>query len=99
MAYEENLEPQQIERANANKQARQVEANDWKWLLSSKQGRRFTWRLLSECGVFRSSFTGNSETFFREGKRAVGLHMLAEISAHCPEQYALMQAESKAQST
>lgn len=81
-------------RSDARKLARQVEANDWKWQMSSKQGRRVVWRLLGEAGVFRSSFTGNSETFFREGKRAMGLHMLEEIQTHCAEAFGLMQQEA-----
>ena len=81
-------------RRDAQKLARQVEANDWKWQMSTKQGRRVVWRLLGEAGVFRSSFTGNSETFFREGKRALGLHMLEQIQTHCAETFGLMQQEA-----
>jgi hypothetical protein len=75
---------------------RQIEANDIKWLMSSKQGRRIVWRLLDKAGVFRTSFTGNSETFFKEGMRNMGLFLVAEIMAHSPEAFALMLNESKA---
>lgn len=95
---DDNHEEATQRRADA-KLTRQVEANDVKWLMSSKQGRRFVWRLLGEAGVFRTSFTGNSETFFKEGKRAIGLFILGEISAHSPEAYALMQTESRATNT
>jgi hypothetical protein len=83
-------------RNDAARLARQVEANDWKWLMSSKQGRRIAWRLLDKAGVYRTSFTGNSETFFKEGMRNMGLFIVAEIQAHSPEAYALMLTESKA---
>jgi hypothetical protein len=76
--------------------ARQVEANDWKWLMSSKQGRRCVWRLLEKAGVYRTSFTGNSETFFREGMRNMGLFVVDAVHTHAPDAYALMVAESKA---
>jgi hypothetical protein len=75
--------------------ARQVEVADWKWLLSSKQGRRIAWRLLDRAGVFRTSFTGNSETFFNEGRRDMGLFILGEIQAHSPDAFALMLTESR----
>ena len=78
---------------------RQIEANDIKWLMSGKQGRRIVWRLLDKAGLYRTSFTGNSETFFKEGMRNMGLFIVAEIHEHCPEAYPLMLTESKAQQT
>lgn len=77
------------------KLAAQLEAADFKWVMGNKRGRRFVWRLLERAGVFRSSFTGNSETFFREGARNVGLQVLAQIHEHCPGSYLLMLQEQK----
>lgn len=79
----------------AAKPARQREADDWKWLMSSKQGRRIAWRLLERAGIYRTSFTGNSETFFREGMRQMGLHILGDIQAHAPESIAQMFTEAR----
>jgi len=73
----------------------QIEAGDFKWIMSNKRGRRFVWRLLEKAGVFRSSFTGNSETFFREGARNIGLQVLAMIHEHAPESYTQMLSEQK----
>lgn len=39
-------------------------------------GRMVLWDILEFCGVFRSSFTGNSKTYFNEGQRDVGLYIL-----------------------
>lgn len=75
--------------------ARLIEAEDFKWLMQHAQGRRFVWRMLGRAGMYRSSFTGNSETFFREGIRNFGILLTHLINEHCPEQYALMVAESK----
>jgi hypothetical protein len=69
------------------------EQDDFKWLMGSKRGRRIVWRLLERTGVFRTSFTGNSETFFREGQRNVGLMLMAQIHEVCPDQYAVMLKE------
>jgi len=69
------------------------EKDDFKWLMGSKRGRRIVWRLLERTGVYRSSFTGNSETFFREGQRNVGLMLMAQINEVSPDQYALMLKE------
>jgi hypothetical protein len=76
-----------------NKQANEQEKEDFKWLMGSKRGRRIVWRLLERTGVYRSSFTGNSETFFREGQRNVGLMLMAQINESSPDQYALMLKE------
>lgn len=74
---------------------RQVEANDIRWLMSSKQGRRVMHRFIEHCGVYRSTFTGNSETFFKEGMRNVGLFLVAEIQRHTPDAYAQMNTEAR----
>lgn len=66
---------------------------DMKWLMGSKRGRRIVWRILERTGIFRSSFTGNSETFFREGMRNVGLVLMAQINQACPESYTTMVKE------
>lgn len=72
---------------------RKTEADDLKWLMGSRRGRRIVWRLIERTGFFQSSFTGNSETFFREGARAVGLRLVTLINSVCPELYAPMVQE------
>lgn len=76
--------------------AAEQESEDWKWLLADKRGRRVAFRLLDRAGVFRSSFTGNSETFFREGQRNIGLMIMAQIHDAAPDKYTLMLKEAKA---
>lgn len=68
---------------------------DFIWLLSGQRGRRIVWELLSNCGVFRGSFTGNSETFFREGMRAIGLRYLEMVKDVAPESFSDMMQEAK----
>jgi len=63
---------------------RKAEAEDWSWLMASKRGRKIVRELLDHCGVARSSFTGSSETFFREGQRAVGLYVMRQAWTHAP---------------
>ena len=51
-------------------------------VLSTELGRWFFCRLLDHTNILKQSFTGNSETFFNEGKRKVGLtymNMLGHI--------------------
>lgn len=83
------------ERARRELLAQHFEAEDVKWVMTHSAGRRFMWRLLDKAGLYRSTMTGNSHTFFNEGRRDFGLYLIALINEHCPEQYALMVAESK----
>ena len=51
-------------------------------VLSTELGRWFFCRLLDRTDILKQSFTSNSETFFNEGKRKVGLaymNMLGQI--------------------
>ena len=77
------------------KDVRRQEMDDIKFILSDRRGRRFYWRYLAECGVFQSSFTGNSETFFREGQRNVGLKLMADLNEADPKVYSVMVEENQ----
>ncbi len=80
--------------AKRDQLARINEADDFKWLMGSKRGRRIVWRLLDRAGVFRLSFNTNSMAMaFAEGNRNEGLRTLAQIHAHCPELYPVMMKE------
>lgn len=50
----------------------------WQGLLKTEAGRAVVYSLLEQCQVFRSTYTGNADTNFNEGKRAIGLHVLQE---------------------
>lgn len=77
------------------KLSREKELNDLRFLLSTDQGRRFVWRYLEICGVYKSSFTGSSETFFLEGQRNIGLKLIADIMDADPEAYIKMQKQNR----
>lgn len=50
--------------------------SDIKSVFDNPAGRRVLNRLLSICEIYNDTFTGNSRTFFLEGKRSVGLEIL-----------------------
>lgn len=100
MADFDPLDTRALERATADRKERErltseQEIADLKWLMSDKRGRRVMWGLLEKTGLYRSSFTGNSETFFREGARNVGLSYMAFINEHCADKYNLMVTEQR----
>ena len=61
--------------------------------LATKQGRALVHWLLTECGIYSTSFTGNSTTFFNEGKRQIGLQVLARVTKDHPDAYLTMLKE------
>ena len=57
-------------------------------LLKTRAGQDFIWHVLSICDIYGHHFTGNSTTFFNEGKRYVGLEVLALLEDVDPAAYA-----------
>lgn len=74
--------------------ARDQEIKDLKELLDNPAFRRFIWRMLTRFGLFRASFTGNSQTFFNEGRRNEGLWLLSEIANADPKGMATLMTEN-----
>lgn len=54
---------------------------DLRDVCATRQGRRFVWKQLVQAGVFRQSFTDGAPetTAFHEGRRSLGLALMAEI--------------------
>jgi len=63
-----------------DKNKRDTELGDLRQLLKTKWGRRLVWRVLEKAGIHRTSFTGNSTTFFNEGQRNIGLWLESEVT-------------------
>lgn len=74
---------------------RKRELNDISKVLDIVEGRRLIWRLLSETGVYRSSFTQDSlQTAFNEGRRDIGLVILTDMNLAKPGAFAQLQREA-----
>ncbi len=73
------------DKARKARMTRKTELEDMRELLNHPAFRRFLWRMLSRFGVFRLSYTGNSETFFNEGRRNEGLWLISEIASADPQ--------------
>lgn len=73
----------------------EMRRNGLRQIMSTPEGRAWMWALLGECRIFQTCFTGNSTTFFNEGKRDVGLPIMAEITEHFADEYLLMAKEAR----
>lgn len=93
-------ETDSAQKAEAERAAEEA-AEDLKWLMHDKRGRRFMWRLLSETSVFQQTFMPGAPdvSAFREGQRSVGLMLTARVTLHCPERMSEMQTEARANAT
>lgn len=95
MAQRNARDPEAVRVATRRAQKRaQRELADYRWIMSDERGRRVLWQLLGDTGIFRTSFTGNSETFFKEGERNVGLKVFTKIHQADPEKYLAMAREA-----
>jgi len=83
-------------KAEEERLLREKELNDLRWVMSTKQGRRFMWRLLSGAGLYRPSFNTDPVVMaFNEGTRNGGLVQLNDIMEACPDRYTEMLTEQK----
>lgn len=82
-------------KAEKAKRRRERDLNDIRAIVAMPEGRRFFWRVLSEAGVFKTSFTGQVEsTMFNEGARNKGLLFLMDLLEAKPSVFEQMQRES-----
>lgn len=96
-AYVKNAsDPEQVREAEKKvKFDRKQELDDIKFLLSSIQGRRFIWRLLTHCRVFESIWHPSALIHHNSGMQDVGHFIQAEIVAAEPEAYVKMMMENQ----
>lgn len=65
-------------------------------VMGSPDGRRWVYGILERSHQFETTFTGNSAGSFKEGKRALGLSVLADVMDAAPQTYITMIEENKA---
>lgn len=95
----DNARAQEIKRSERNEaEKRRLEkiSFDLEAMMKTAEGRRVLyWIMFDLAGLNRTSFTGNSETYFREGARDLGLKLSANIQALCFENFVTMLKEHK----
>jgi len=80
------------------REIRRREVGDLTWLMANAQGRRIVWRLLQRAGVYMSSFNHSGSVMaFNEGRRDMGLFLLAETSDASPNGLLKMITENQGQ--
>ena len=72
------------------------DANDFRTLLELQPGRRFLWRWIDDVtGAFGLSYSGDPlSTAYAEGRRSIGIRLMAEAQAVSSDLYLLMLQEA-----
>lgn len=95
-AVDNAADKEQVQRAvRADKRNRQRRIEDTKTVLSTREGRRYLWELMSACRVFATCYSSDApEMAFKEGMRNVGLMVLSDLNECGSEWYSLMLKEN-----
>jgi pimeloyl-CoA synthetase len=79
----------------SEKEKIQQERSDVEWVTSTEQGRRFLWKILSHCGIYRD-IEGNSDEMLKQiGRRQAGLYLLGLITDESEDRFIEMMREAK----
>lgn len=54
--------------------------DDLRQVLATPEGKRYMWWLLGRTHMYSSTFTGNSNGFFLEGERKIGLVLFRDVT-------------------
>lgn len=65
------------------------------YMMEKVQGRRTIYRIFASTEFFATSYTGNAETNFREGRRYIGRLLYEELQEVCPDLYTTMMNENR----
>ena len=68
-----------------SEEMRQIEQDDLKHLLKDPHGFRFIQRIMDRSKIMSHCFTGNSGTYFNEGRKSVALEVFVDIQAVAEE--------------
>ena len=92
---DEFAEERRVAHSELRANAREIDRkNAMAFLVSLPEGRKAVWDWMAHCNVVGASFHRDPGLMaFNEGRRDVGLWMLAQIEQEHPGTFALMQAE------
>lgn len=99
VAVDNVADEKQVKKADwKDRDRRRKELEDVAFILSSPQGRRFYWRYLDECGIYKTSVVPgypDSYTFLLEGQRNIGIKLMTDLQEADPDAYILMLKENQ----
>lgn len=97
MAHYDPNDPESVASAERLRAVREQRCRaDLRAVLDTAEGRRFVWRVLERGAAFRASYDPDNplRMAFAEGRRSIGLWLLAELQAAEPVSFPALMAES-----
>lgn len=93
--YLDEIEEKKKKLDEKYKKRRDKELTDLAAVLKTAEGRRLVWRILTEAGIFRSTFSGDEQgrQSWLEGKKDVGYLLMSDIMATDIKMFVQMQQE------
>jgi hypothetical protein len=89
-------DPQQVKEGGTRAQIlRRRELDDVRFLLANPSGRRFIWRLLEHCSVFKTIWHPSALIHHNSGKQDVGHFIMGEVTEADAEAFIQMMVEAK----
>lgn len=89
-------DPKQVKEAKQKElRGRERDLNDLALVMSTREGRRFLWRLLSHCKTFGSVWHGSAMIHYNSGMQDVGHYIMADINDVNPELFLMMIKENR----
>lgn len=83
------------QRTDAQRARQEAADKDLRFVMGDARGRRVLWGLLEEAGIYRSSFSVDPLAMAHaEGRRDMGLRLLARLMRTTPGEYLKAQEES-----
>ena len=63
-------------------------------VMATREGRHVLWKILEFTGPMRDGFTGNSTSFYNQGRQSAGKFLYGEMDRLCFEMYVEARAEA-----
>jgi hypothetical protein len=71
------------------------DVEDIRFVVSTKPGRRFFWKLLRVSGVLAVNPACNNTVFYTEGQRSIGVSLMEDLYHADPDKFFLMRKEAE----
>lgn len=68
-------------------------SNNYRAVLGTPEGISILRHILDKCGFFKESFTGNSRSFYLQGRASIGRSIMTEVAIFNPKAFTKIMVE------
>lgn len=88
----------QHEKEKKDKRIRERELADIRTVVNTPEGRRFIWRVLAECGMYKDGYVHGDNgygTTFNTGRKSIGIWLTNDLLFAKPDAFRQMTTENQ----